>query len=76
MVATVCGSCHNGHGRTTVDFNHDGRKKPSMKPGLIPMIGSLDQGTGLSFPVNGNKDMTNVRREGWLGQNGDVYITI
>lgn len=60
MMTWACGDCKNGHGRTIVDFEKDGRGLSARKKSIPGVAGNVNNGHQISFPINGNKDMNRV----------------
>lgn len=62
MISWACGSCANGHGSTTVDFDKDGKGLPARKQTILDVAGNVDNPYQISFPINGNKDLDRVSK--------------
>jgi len=58
MAQWACGTCINGHGKTTIDIKNNGKGGQALKPGYESMQYDIDDVPEISFPVPGNMYMT------------------
>ncbi|KAL9957849.1 hypothetical protein ACROYT_G034798 [Oculina patagonica] len=56
MVLHCCGDCHNGHGKSIMDYTLDGSNNPARKNTEEEMRIAIDADTDLSLPAYGFSD--------------------
>ena len=57
MIEWACGDCKNGHGKTVIHLESNGKGGIAGKEGATHVINDLDEVPQISFPIYGNEFM-------------------